>query len=106
MIAVSFRRVKSDQVERLRSWMCEVNERAAEVRETFVQETVERELAYLIEGRDGPILVYVIEARDLATMQRTVRENPFPIDVEHREIMSTVVEGAAEVETLLDISAG
>lgn len=85
--------------------MKEVNARAAEVRETFVQETVERELAYLIEGKDGPIVVYVIEASDLATMQRTVRENPFPIDIEHREVMSAVVEGPADVETLMDISA-
>lgn len=105
MIAVSFRRVRADQVDRLRSWMREVTARAGEVRETFVQETVVRELAYLIEGRDGPIVAYVIEAHDLATMQRTVRENPFPIDLEHREVMSAVVDGPADVETLLDISA-
>jgi len=85
--------------------MREVSVRAAEVRETFKQETVKRELAFLIEGRDAPILVYVIEADDVEQMRRAVRENPFPIDLEHREIMSAVVEGPADVETLLDIAA-
>jgi hypothetical protein len=105
MLAVSFRRVRPDQVDTLRAWMAEVNRRADEVRQTFVQETVEREMAFLLDGRDGPIVVYVIEARDLDTMQRTVRENPFPIDLEHRDVMMRVIEGPASVETLMDIAA-
>jgi hypothetical protein len=104
MLAVSFRRVRPDQVDRLRAWMREVNRRADEARETFAQETVEREMVFLIDGRDGPILVYVIEARDLEQMRRAVQERPFPIDIEHREVTSTVIEGPADVETLLDLA--
>lgn len=85
--------------------MREVNDRLVEVRETFVQETVEREMAFLLEGRDGPVLVYVIEAEDMEQCQRVVRERPFPIDLEHREVMMSVLEGPAQVETLLDVFA-
>jgi hypothetical protein len=52
---VRFFEVKQGQIDRLRSWMAELTDRAPEVRKTFRQETVCHELAYLIEGPAGPI---------------------------------------------------
>jgi hypothetical protein len=62
------------------------------------------ELAYLIQGSDGPILVYIIEAEDLEQAARAVRENPLPIDLEHRQRMTEVLGDPASAESLLDMT--
>ena len=61
MLHVVFSRVKVDQVDRLRSWMAELMARPQEVRQTFEQEGVRHEMAFLVEAREGPLLVYAIE---------------------------------------------
>src|SRR5438045_1016611 len=61
MLQVVFSRVKVDQVDRLRSWMAELMARPHEVRQTFEQEGVRHEMAFLVEAREGPLLVYAIE---------------------------------------------
>lgn len=85
---------------RLRAWMSELNRRGDEVRETFRQETVRHERAWLLRGADAPILVYAIEAEDLELGHRVVRESPLPIDIEHRRVMAEVLEGPADAEPL------
>lgn len=102
VLRVRFFKVHPDKVERLRAWMDELTKRRAEVLATFAQETVRHEAAWLLETTGGPILVYAIEAEDLEQAQRAVEENPFPIDLEHRAVMGVVLEGAIEVEQLLD----
>ncbi len=49
MIQVSFRTISPEKVDQLRSWMAEAQRREQKVRETFLQETVRHEQAYLIE---------------------------------------------------------
>jgi hypothetical protein len=102
MLEVVFRRVKEPEVDRLRSWMAELNRRRDEVRETFRQETVRHEVAYLIEGVDGPVLVYAIEAEDPALSHRVAAGSDLSIDVEHRSVMASVLDGAADAEKLYE----
>jgi hypothetical protein len=102
MLEVVFRRVKEPEVDRLRSWMAELNRRRDEVRETFRQETVRHEVAYLIEGVDGPVLVYAIEADDPALGHRVAAASDLSIDVEHRTVMASVLDGPAEAEKLYE----
>jgi hypothetical protein len=104
MLEVAFRRVKEGEVGRLRAWMAELNRRGDEVRETFRQETVRHERAWLLQGADAPILVYAIEAEDPELGHRVARESTLPIDVEHRRLMAEVLEGPADVEPLYECS--
>ena len=101
---LAFSRVRPEKVDRLRSWMAELAQREEEVRETFRQETVRHEVAYLVESGDGPLLVYAIEAADLAEAARAVETHPLPIDHEHRQVMREVFDGAVPAECLLDMS--
>jgi hypothetical protein len=103
-LEVVFRRVKPDQVDRLRAWMREGERRADEVRETFRQETVRHEVAYLLEGKRGPVLVYAMEAEDLDRSAETFRSSSLPIDVQHRTVMRDVLEGPAEAEKLYEVA--
>jgi hypothetical protein len=104
VVRVRLFRVRPEKVDRLRSWMNELSQRADEVRETFRQETVRHELAYLIEGREDPILVYVIEAEDLDRAALAVEERPLPIDLEHRRVMAEVLADPVAAEPLFDMA--
>ena len=59
MLAVDFYRIHPDQVARLKEWMAEITTRRNEALETYVQEGVRHEMGHLIEGREGPMLVWV-----------------------------------------------
>jgi hypothetical protein len=102
VLRVRFFRVRPDKIDRLRAWMEELHHRRDEVLETFAQETVRHEAAWLMETAEGTILVYAIEADDLEQAQRAVEENPLPIDLEHRAVMDEVIEVPIELEQLLD----
>jgi hypothetical protein len=102
VLLVRFSKVKPEQLGRLRLWMNELMRRRDEVLETFEQETVRQEVAYLLEGRDGPTLVYAIEAEDLEHAGRAFRASTLPIDIEHRSVMREVLEGPAHAELLYE----
>jgi hypothetical protein len=102
LLRVRFFKVKPDKVERLRAWMDELSRRRDEVLETFAQETVRHEAAWLLETAEGPILVYAIEAEDLEQARRAVEEHPQPIDLEHLAVMEEVLGAPYPAEQLLD----
>src|SRR5688572_4943621 len=104
MLEVAFRRVKEGEVDRLRAWMAGLNRRPEEVRETFRQESVRQERAWLLQGSDAPILVYAVEAEDPELGHLVARTSTLPIDVEHRRLMAEVLEGPADVEPLYECS--
>jgi hypothetical protein len=56
MIRLAIRKVKPGQEGHLRAWMVELNRRSAEVRETFAQEGVRHEQAYLLKSAEGAVL--------------------------------------------------
>ena len=83
--------MKPDKVERLESWLFELMSRQDEVRETFIQETVRHEQAFIIRGEDGPLLIYVIEAEDHERGVTAFQSSQLPIDLEHRRVMNEVL---------------
>lgn len=103
MIRVAFRKIAPDKVERLRSWMAEAQSRDDEVRETFRQETVRHEQAYLIETSGEYVLVYVMELEDPEAADRAFEDSVLKIDHEHRAVMAEVVEQKLEPELLYDV---
>ena len=103
MLRIRFVRVSPDDVGRLLGWMEELERRRDEVVETFAQETVRHEMAWLIEDREGPLLVYAVEAEDLARADEAVRHSTLAIDLEHRRVMDDILGERLEVEPILDI---
>jgi len=98
-------RVKPGEVDSLRDWMAELMVRRDEVQETFKQETTRHEIAILLDGKDGPVLVYGMEAEDFEVGRAAYLASQLPIDLQHRHIMSRVLDGPADVEQLMNISA-
>lgn len=103
MLQVAFFDVKPDKINRLRSWMEEVQTRRDEVIETFRQETVTHEVAYLLAGPKSPVLVYVMEVEDPDTGREAFRKSTLPIDREHKQVMDEVLGDKAEAELIHDI---
>jgi RimJ/RimL family protein N-acetyltransferase len=106
MLQVSFKRVKSGKVDKLRAWMRELMDRRDEVVESFEQEGVRDEKAWLLQDDEGYILVYAIEAEDLDKARQAYRESTLPIDMEHREALTDVLGERIEPELLYDLAVG
>jgi hypothetical protein len=90
-------------VDELRAWMAELGQRQDEVRETFRNEGVRHEQAFLIQSVDGPVLVYAHEVDDPDAAQQAYAKSTLPLDLQHREVMGSVVGEAADVELLYDV---
>lgn len=103
MIRVAFRKIAPGKVQELRAWMAEAQRREDEVRETFRQETVRHEQAYLIDNAGNHILVYVMELEDPEAAQQAFQASALKIDHEHRAVMAEVVEENVEPELLYDV---
>ena len=106
MIKLAIRKVRHRQEDPLRKWMAELNRRSAEVRETFAQEGVRHEQAYLLKTADGPVLIYAMEAADHARASSMFRNSTLSIDQEHKHIMAQVLAGPANAELLYECTAG
>jgi hypothetical protein len=102
-LRVRFFRVRPEKVGRLRSWLEEVAHRRDEALETLANESVRHEAAWLLQTAEGPILVYAIEAEDLARVDGAFESSPFPIDHEHRRVMDEALIDPFPSEPLLDL---
>ena len=104
MVRVSIRRVRDGQVERLRVWLREANARRDEVLQTFAQEGVRHEQAYLLDTGSGHVLVYAIELEDEEKARAAFAASTLPIDAQHREVMDAAVGEPADAELLYDVN--
>jgi hypothetical protein len=102
MLWAAFYSVRPEKVDRLRGWMDEIGGRRDEVLASYAQEGTRHELAYLVRGEDGPILVYIAEVENIDRARAAFRESELPIDLEHREVMRGVVAGREEAELLFE----
>jgi hypothetical protein len=105
MLRVLFFKVRPEGVERLRSWMTELSHRREEVLETFSNETVRREVAYLLQLDGGPVLLHVMEADDIDHASRAAQDSSLPVDLEHRQVMEQVLLDRLDIQPLFDESA-
>ncbi len=102
MLKLSIRRVRHGKEQDLREWLAELNRRQEEVRETFAQESVRHEQAYLIPSSDGAILVYAVEAEDLKRARHAFGESTLPIDAEHKRAMGVALGDKVPAELLYE----
>lgn len=104
MLRVAIRHVHADKVDELRDWLQTVNgPRRAEALATLVDETCGHEQVLLIEGKDGPVVVYVMEVADVERSRRAAEQSSHPIDADHRRVIQRAVGDAVPSEMLLDL---
>jgi hypothetical protein len=106
VLRITFLTINPGKEPRLRAWLAELNKRADEVRATFRDETVRSEQAFVVEGPNGPMLVYAIEASDFERGAAAFAKSHHPIDAEHRAVMQECVGPALDVRPVYDVSAG
>jgi hypothetical protein len=104
MLQVAISRVRPEKETRLRAWLAELGSRVDEVRETFRDETVHAEQAYVVPGSEGPLLIYVIEAEDLERGAKAYASSQHRIDAEHRAVMRECLLESPKVMPLYDVS--
>jgi hypothetical protein len=104
MLKVSIHTVKPGQEQKIRDWLSELMTRKDEVRETFKQETVRKEQAYLLPIGDSTALIYIVEADDLEQASKTYKDSTLPIDAEHRSVMQQVLGDCLPAELLYDVA--
>jgi hypothetical protein len=68
----------------------------------LVDETCTHEQAFLIEGKEGSVVVYVMEVADVEQSRRARERSSHPIDADHRRVMQRAVGDAVPSELLLD----
>jgi hypothetical protein len=59
-------------------------------------------VAHLVEGERGPILVYGVEAADLAAVRAAIQTGALPIAREWRQLMSECSAGHPSHEVLFE----
>src|SRR5262245_13386038 len=91
MLAVDFYRIHPDRLGRLEEWLRAIASRRDGGLQTYAQEGVRHEMGYLIDGRDGPILVWIMELHDRDEATRAFLNSKLPIDLQHMQIMREVV---------------
>jgi Family of unknown function (DUF6176) len=84
--------------------MSELMRRRNEVLETFENEGVRHELAYLLPVADGWILLYATEVEDPERASAAFRASSFPIDREHKQVMAQVLGARVDAELLYDVA--
>ena len=104
MLKVTMEMVKPGQEQKLRDWLSELMTRQDEVRETFKQETVRHEQAYLLPIGDSVVLIYIVEAEDLEQASKAYKDSTLPIDAEHRNVMQQVLGNRLPAELLYDVT--
>jgi len=87
MLKIVIRKVIPDKELKLRNWLAELNSRSDEVLATFKCEGTRGEMAYIVPGEDGPLLVYAMEAEGLEQAAKAYSSSDHGIDSEHRALM-------------------
>jgi Family of unknown function (DUF6176) len=104
MLRVAIRRVNPGRANELREWLAQVNgPRRVEALATLVDEGITHEQAYLIEGAEGPVVVYVMEVDDIEATQEATRSSEHPIVADHKRVMELAVGDPLPSELLLDL---
>jgi hypothetical protein len=104
MLRVAIRHVNPGRADDLRDWLAAVNgPRRQEALATLVEEGCTHEQAYLIEGKEGPVVIYVMEVADEEASREAARSSRHPIDEDHNRVMEETIGEDVFCELLLDL---
>ena len=104
MIHLSVRKINPEHVETFREWMGQLDgPRREEALATLDDEGCSHELARLIDGSEGPIVIYAMEVESVEKSRNAARRSTHPIDKEHRAVMDLAIGDRLAIEQLLDL---
>ena len=104
MIHLAVRRVNPEHLELFREWMAQLNgPRREEVLATLDDEGCSHELAVLVKGPDGPLIIYAMEVESIEKSRDAADNSTHRIDKEHRAVMDKAVGERPSLEKLLDL---
>ena len=103
MLKIVIRRVIPDKELKLRDWLAELNSRSDEVRATFECETTRGEMAYIVPGEDGPLLIYAMEAEGFEQAAKAYFNSDHGIDSEHRALMDECLGDSLGLSPLYNV---
>jgi hypothetical protein len=102
VINLTFVRIAEADVPRVRAWLAGLEDRAAELAESYRCEHTRQELFYLIDGREDPILVIAAESGDPKAGAQTFLGSKLPIDAEFKAMIQEVGTVLSGAELLFD----
>ena len=105
MLKVGLVTLHRDKVEAFKSWMATLARRKDEVLESFEAEGTRSEFVAILNDTDPPVIVYAMEAVDLAKADEAFRHSAFPIDIEHKAVLKECLAGRAPHEVLFELCA-
>jgi len=104
VIHLAVRRVNPEHLELFREWMAQLNgPRREEALATLDDEGCSHELAVLVEGPDGPLVIYAMEVESIEKSRDAADSSTHRIDKEHRAVMDKAVGERPSLEKLLDL---
>ena len=77
--------------------------RREEALATLDDEGCSHELAVLVEGPDGPLVIYAMEVESIEKSRDAADSSTHRIDKEHRAVMDKAVGERPSLEKLLDL---
>ena len=77
--------------------------RRQEALATLVDEGCTHEQTLLIEGSEGPVIIYVMQVDDIEASHEAARSSQHPIDSYHKRVMEQTVGDSLPSELLLDL---
>jgi hypothetical protein len=78
--------------------------RREEALATMMDEGCRHEQAYLIDGAEGPVIVYVMEVAEIEQSERAAEASVHPIDADHKRMMALALGDQVPAELLLDLT--
>lgn len=104
MLRVSVRKVRPEKLSMLVDWLAEIDgPRRAEALATLVDEGCRHETALLIDGPDGPIVIYVMEVENEEDSRAAAAQSVHPVDADHKRVMSEALAERVPAQVLVDL---
>ena len=104
VIRLTIRKVNPEHIELFREWMTQLNgPRREEALATLEDEGCSHELAVLVEGPEGHLVIYAMEVESVEKSREAADNSTHPIDKEHRAVMDKAIGGRPSLEKLLDL---
>jgi hypothetical protein len=104
MIQLVVRKVKPEHEDLLREWMKQINgPRRSEALATLSDEGCTHEMALLMQGADGPVVIHVMEVESVERSRNAAENSRHQIDAEHRIVLATAIGERVEYDLLLDL---
>ncbi|WP_231185762.1 DUF6176 family protein [Haladaptatus sp. DYF46] len=107
-VVLTKRKIKPGKTEQLKEWMAEIRRREDEAIETYENEGMYSESAFIERTDNGDFLVYYMESEDAHKAYDAYTDSTHEIDRKHKKVMAETLEderNVGEYELLYHLTA-